>query len=184
MANTKQQRKRIKIAARQRVENLRYKSRIKTIFRSLTVAAQDDKEKAPQLGLELVTLIDKAASRGIIHPNAAAHKKSRVASIVELSENAGKTKGPATSEPKSGKSKKDRRAERHENRATRKTAVKEKRKRLAAEQPKAAEASPSAAEEASEEQPSEVEQEAGSGEAAAEAPKGSAKETKAEEEGE
>ncbi|MBN1629762.1 MAG: 30S ribosomal protein S20, partial [Thermoleophilia bacterium] len=32
MANTKQQRKRVRIAQRQRLENLRYKSSIKTYF--------------------------------------------------------------------------------------------------------------------------------------------------------
>ena len=35
MANTPQQRKRVRIAARQRLENLRYKSSIKTHFRRL-----------------------------------------------------------------------------------------------------------------------------------------------------
>ena len=51
MANIKQQRKRVKIARRERLENLRYKSRIKTMFRSLSVAAQDDQDKAQQIGL-------------------------------------------------------------------------------------------------------------------------------------
>jgi len=84
LANTKQQRKRVKITERQRTENLRYKSRIKTMFKTLTVAAQEDKERAAALGIELMSLIDKAASRGVIHENNAARKKSRVASIIEL----------------------------------------------------------------------------------------------------
>ncbi|MHB0867055.1 MAG: 30S ribosomal protein S20 [Thermoleophilia bacterium] len=128
MANIKQQRKRVKIAARQRLENLKYKSRIKTMFKSLTVAAREDKERAAQMGLELISLIDKAASRGVLHANAASHKKSRVTSIVELAEGTGKVKGPATREGKDGKSKKDLRAERHDVRDKRATAVKEKKK--------------------------------------------------------
>ena len=46
MANTKQQRKRVRIAQRQRLENLRYKSSIKTHFRrlkdSITAGEADD----------------------------------------------------------------------------------------------------------------------------------------------
>ncbi|MHB1325032.1 MAG: 30S ribosomal protein S20 [Thermoleophilia bacterium] len=95
MANTKQQRKRVKIAERERTENLKYKSRIKTMFKTLTVAAQEDKERASQLAIELISLIDKAASRGVIHENNAARKKSRVSSMVELAEGTGKPKGPA-----------------------------------------------------------------------------------------
>ncbi|MHB1390324.1 MAG: 30S ribosomal protein S20 [Thermoleophilia bacterium] len=128
MANIKQQRKRVKIAARQRLENLKYKSRIKTMFKSLTVTAQEDKERAAQMGLELISLIDKAASRGVLHANAASHKKSRVTSIIELAEGTGKTKGPATREGKDGKSKKDLRAERHDAKDKRAAAVKDKKK--------------------------------------------------------
>lgn len=142
MANIKQQRKRVKIAARQRLENLKYKSRIKTMFKSLTVATQEDKERAAQMGLELISLIDKAASRGVLQANAAAHKKSRVTAIVELAEGTGKPKGPATREGKDGKSKKDHRAERHDARAERAAAVKEKKKHQVEASAKAAKAKP------------------------------------------
>lgn len=142
MANIKQQRKRVKIAARQRLENLKYKSRIKTMFKSLTVAAQEDKERAAQMGLELISLIDKAASRGVLQANAAAHKKSRVTSIVELTAGTGKPKGPATREGKDGKSKKDHRAERHDARAERAAAVKAKKKHQAEASAKTAKAKP------------------------------------------
>ena len=83
MANTKQQRKRVRIAERQRLENLRYKSSIKTYFRRLkdSLAAGDD-ETAAQTAKTLTSTIDKAAARNAIHSNNAARKKSRVARLL------------------------------------------------------------------------------------------------------
>ena len=141
MANTKQQRKRVKIAERERSENLRYKSRIKTMFKSLTVAAQEDKERASQLGLELISLIDKAATRGVIHANNAARKKSRVTAIVELAEGTAKASGPATRETK-GQSKSDKRAARNKTRQEKKAAAAEKQKARAEAEAKAAREKP------------------------------------------
>ncbi|MHB8793308.1 MAG: 30S ribosomal protein S20 [Thermoleophilia bacterium] len=141
MANTKQQRKRVKIAERERSENLKYKSRIKTMFKTLTIAAQEDKERAAALGIELISLIDKAASRGVIHENNAARKKSRVTSIVELAEGTGKTKGPATRDAK-GESKSDKRTGRAKAKSEKKAAVAVKKKAKAEAAAKAEKAKP------------------------------------------
>ncbi|MBI5869365.1 MAG: 30S ribosomal protein S20 [Actinobacteria bacterium] len=162
MANTRQQRKRVKIAERERSENLKYKSRIKTMFKTLTVAAQEDKERAAALGIELISLIDKAASRGVIHENNAARKKSRVASIVELAEGTGKVKGPATRDAK-GESKSDKRTGRAKAKSEKKAAVALKQKAKAEAAAKAEKAKPKkeeaeeapAAEAAAEEAPAE-----------------------------
>ena len=83
MANTKQQRKRVRIAQRQRQENLRFKSSIKTYFRSLqdSVAA-GEKEAAAEIAKKLTSAIDKAAAHNAIHDNNAARKKSRVARLL------------------------------------------------------------------------------------------------------
>ena len=83
MANTKQQRKRVLIAQRQRLENLRYKSSIKTHFRSLkdSVAAGET-ENAADIAKKLTSTIDKAAAHNAIHSNNAARKKSRVARLL------------------------------------------------------------------------------------------------------
>lgn len=141
MANTKQQRKRVKITERQRTENLKYKSRIKTMFKTLTVAAQEDKERAASLGIELISLIDKAASRGVIHENNAARKKSRVASMVELAEGTGKTKGPAVRDAKD-ESKADKRSGRAKAKTDKKAAVTMKQKAKAEAAAKAEKAKP------------------------------------------
>ncbi|MCL4473639.1 MAG: 30S ribosomal protein S20 [Actinobacteria bacterium] len=179
MANTKQQRKRVRIAERERSENLKYKSRIKTMFKSLTVAAQEDKERASQLGIELISLIDKAASRGVIHANNAAHKKSRVANLVELPEGTGKPKGTATKEAK-GESKADKRTGRGKAKLDKKAAVAAKQKARAEAEAKAAKAAPKKEEEAAE-TPAEEAADAPA-EEAAEAPAEEAADAPAEEE--
>ena len=82
MANIKQQKKRVRIQSRQRLENLRYRSTVKTLTKRLEAAvAEGDTE---QIGAEhrvLVRTIDKATSRGALHRNTAARKKSQAAKI-------------------------------------------------------------------------------------------------------
>ena len=80
MANIKQQKKRVRIQARQRLENLRYRSTIKTLTRRLERAAQAG--KADDEHRELVQWIDKAAARGALHRNTAARKKAQAARTV------------------------------------------------------------------------------------------------------
>jgi small subunit ribosomal protein S20 len=82
MANIHSQEKRILRAERERLENRRYTSAVKTYFRRLTAAVEEgDEEKATAEHRELVSLIDKAAKRGALHKNTAARKKSRAARV-------------------------------------------------------------------------------------------------------
>jgi small subunit ribosomal protein S20 len=82
MANIKQQRKRVRIQERQRGENLRYRSTIKTLTRRLETAVSDgDAERVAAEYRELVRTIDRAATRGALHRNTAARKKSRAARL-------------------------------------------------------------------------------------------------------
>lgn len=83
MANIKQQKKRVGIAASERLENLRYRSTVKTLTRRLRTAVEEgDAERVRATNLELQRSIDRAASRGALHRNAAARKKSQAARIV------------------------------------------------------------------------------------------------------
>ena len=83
MANIQQQKKRNRISERQRDENLRYRSTVKTLTKRVEAAvAGDDKDKVATEHLDLVKLIDKAASRGALHKNTAARKKARAARLV------------------------------------------------------------------------------------------------------
>ena len=78
MANIKSQKKRIVRAERERLENRRYTSKIKTFFRRLERAvAEGDGTQADTEHRELVQTIDKAVKRGALHRNAGARKKSR-----------------------------------------------------------------------------------------------------------
>jgi small subunit ribosomal protein S20 len=83
MANIKQQKKRVGIAARQRVENLRYRSTVKTLTRRLRTAVEDgDADRIRSAHLELQRWIDRAASHGALQRNAAARKKAQAARLV------------------------------------------------------------------------------------------------------
>jgi small subunit ribosomal protein S20 len=80
MANIPSQEKRILRSQRERIENRRYTSAVKTYFRRLeaAVAAGDD-ERADAEHRRLVSLIDKAIKRGALHRNTGARKKARAA---------------------------------------------------------------------------------------------------------
>jgi small subunit ribosomal protein S20 len=80
--NIKQQKKRMRTAAEARLRNRQTKSVIRTLFKRLeTSVAEQDRETAEAVARQLTSSIDKAATKGVIHKNNAAHKKARVAHI-------------------------------------------------------------------------------------------------------
>jgi small subunit ribosomal protein S20 len=82
MANIHSQKKRILRTERERLENRRYTSAIKTYFRRLEVAvAGKDDAAADTEHLHLVKAIDKAVKTGALHRNTGARKKSRAAKL-------------------------------------------------------------------------------------------------------
>jgi small subunit ribosomal protein S20 len=82
MANIASQEKRIQRSLRERAENRRYTSSIKTYFRRLEDAVQaGDSERADAEQRQLVSQIDRAVKRGALHRNAGARKKSRAARL-------------------------------------------------------------------------------------------------------
>lgn len=82
MANIKSQKKRIARAERERLENRRHTSKIKTYFRRLeTAVAGGDGAQADSEHRELVQAIDKAVKHGALHRNSGARKKSRAARV-------------------------------------------------------------------------------------------------------
>ena len=83
MPNIQQQKKRMRIASRQRLENLRYRSTVKTMTRRLERAISDgDQEAVASEHRELVRWIDKAAANGALHKNTASRKKAQAARLV------------------------------------------------------------------------------------------------------
>ena len=82
MANIPSQQKRILRAERERLENRRYTSRVKTEFRRLEAAvAGGDAAQSDAEHLQLVSTIDKAVKRGALHRNTGARKKARAARV-------------------------------------------------------------------------------------------------------
>jgi small subunit ribosomal protein S20 len=82
MPNIKQQKKRVRTAAEERLENLRYRSSIKTLTKRLSSAVEGgDAAAVAEEHRGLVKLIDRAVSRGALHRNAGARKKSQAARI-------------------------------------------------------------------------------------------------------
>ncbi len=83
MPNIKQQEKRVRTAARERLENLRYRSTVKTLQRRLDqTVAGGDAEQIDAAHRLLVKTVDRAAARGALHRNAAARKKSQAARVI------------------------------------------------------------------------------------------------------
>jgi small subunit ribosomal protein S20 len=86
MANIHSQKKRILRSERERLENRRYTSTIKTYFRSLESQVESgDTAAAGSTHRELVSTIDKAVKRGALHKNTGARKKSRAARTLATS---------------------------------------------------------------------------------------------------
>ncbi len=80
MANIKSQLKRIKTNEKARLRNKSVKSSLKTAVRRFREAADaGDREQADLALRHAARQLDKAASKGVIHPNQAANKKSAMA---------------------------------------------------------------------------------------------------------
>lgn len=80
MANIKSQQKRIRTNERARLRNKSVKSALRTSVRAFREAAHaGEKEKAAELLVATNRKLDKAASKGVIHKNQAANKKSALA---------------------------------------------------------------------------------------------------------
>ena len=84
MPNIKQQEKRVRLAAAERLQNLRYRSTVKTLTKRLQAAVADgDESRVADEHRQLVRWIDRAAARGALHKNAAARKKSQAARLLQ-----------------------------------------------------------------------------------------------------
>jgi small subunit ribosomal protein S20 len=82
MANIPSQEKRIHRAERERLENRRRTSQVKTWFRRLESAVSEgDSARADSELRTLASRIDKAVNSGALHRNNGARKKARAARI-------------------------------------------------------------------------------------------------------
>ena len=90
MANIKSAKKRVLIAEANRQRNVAFKSSIKTAVKKvLELANGEDKEALNASLSKVYQLCDKAVSKGILHKNTAARKKSRLTlAVKKISANA------------------------------------------------------------------------------------------------
>lgn len=80
MANIKSAKKRILVNASKAAQNKAFKTALKTSIKKFDAAvAAGDKEVAKVAYVDAVTMTDKAVTKGIIHKNKAARKKSQFA---------------------------------------------------------------------------------------------------------
>lgn len=77
MAHLKQSKKRIRTNEKARVRNLRQRSAMKTAIKKVVTA--ESKEAAAAAFSTATSRVDKAAKKNVIHRNAAARLKSRMA---------------------------------------------------------------------------------------------------------
>ena len=79
MANIKSAKKRVLIAEANRLRNTAFKTSFKTaVKKALALAEGEDKEALNSAISRVYQLCDKAVSKGILHKNTAARKKSRL----------------------------------------------------------------------------------------------------------
>ncbi|MGL5827435.1 MAG: 30S ribosomal protein S20 [Nocardioides sp.] len=84
MANIKSQIKRNRQNEKRHERNKSVKSDLKTAIRKFReAAAGGDKETAITLGRDACRKLDKAASKGVIHKNQAANRKSSIAKLAD-----------------------------------------------------------------------------------------------------
>lgn len=83
LPNIKSAKKRVIVAETKALQNKTLKTALKTAMKKYTAAVEaGDKETAKSLYKDTVKKLDRAVTRGIIHKNAAARKKSQFTLIL------------------------------------------------------------------------------------------------------
>lgn len=84
MANTKQAKKRVRQAEKSRKQNSSMRSMLRTNIKKVTAAIATGVQKDAQAAMQVAApIIDRMASKGIIHKNKAARHKSRLVAHIK-----------------------------------------------------------------------------------------------------
>ncbi|MBA3855713.1 MAG: 30S ribosomal protein S20 [Cyanobacteria bacterium PR.3.49] len=84
MPNIKSAKKRVLVAERNRVRNKTWKSAVRTVRNNVADAVKSTSAKDANAALsQAYEVIDKAVAKGVLHKNAAARRKSRLATKVQ-----------------------------------------------------------------------------------------------------
>jgi small subunit ribosomal protein S20 len=76
--NIKSAIKRVKVNEKNYAQNRAAKSAMRTAVKKFEAAVENNDENAKELLVDAVKRLDKAASKGLIHKNAASRQKSRL----------------------------------------------------------------------------------------------------------
>ena len=79
MANTKTAKKRVKVIAAATLRNKMHRSSLRTAVKKADVALVGDAENKTEVVRDAMRKIDCAVTKGILHKNTAARKKSQLA---------------------------------------------------------------------------------------------------------
>ena len=79
MANTKSAIKRIRTSEKRRLRNRTVRSRVRSVLKTARAAVTTTGEDARAAVLQAIRTLDKAVTKGVIHRNTAARKKSALA---------------------------------------------------------------------------------------------------------
>lgn len=78
MANTKTAKKMIRVHDRRKKRNQPIRTAVKSVFKKAETALDAKSDDLAAVAKEAASVIDKAASKGVVHKNKAARKKSRL----------------------------------------------------------------------------------------------------------
>ncbi|MBC3516819.1 30S ribosomal protein S20 [Neobittarella massiliensis] len=79
MPNIKSAKKRVKVTQAKTLQNKMVKSALKTVIKSAEIALEQNTENKAELVNTAIKKIDMAVTKGILHKNCAARKKSSLA---------------------------------------------------------------------------------------------------------
>ncbi len=89
MANTTAALKEIRKTSRRRARNRLVRTSTRTMVKNATRAIEDGEANSEQLLREAMSALDKAASKGVFHKNAASRRKARLAKKLKAHTNPG-----------------------------------------------------------------------------------------------
>jgi small subunit ribosomal protein S20 len=78
LANTKSAIKMIRVAARREKRNQSVRGALKTEIKTANTKIASKQTDAPAAVVDAISALDKAAQKGVVHPNSAARRKSRL----------------------------------------------------------------------------------------------------------
>ena len=79
MPNIKSAEKRVLVGERNNLRNRMVKSALKTVIKKFDTAVEKKSTDVQALHIKAASIVDKAASKGVIHKNAANRKKAQLA---------------------------------------------------------------------------------------------------------